>query len=194
MVDAALDAAVAHGSDVGVIADLAFALPFWVINAMLGVPASEATSMRDLAHTLTLSLEPLPAVEHAEEILAASDQIVVEHVVDAIQWKREHPANVLLSALVAAEADGDRRSPEELLDQPIPWNSCDRNYVGAAEAVPRPRRPPCPPSPSRTRSCCPASPVPTRRRPWRDRRCAPFPPTTPWRARASRSGGRSPAA
>jgi cytochrome P450 len=118
MVDEMLDAAAARGPEMDVISDLAFPLPFRVITAMLGMPASEETQMRELAHTLTLSLEPLLAMQHTEEILAASDRII-EQVVDAIEWKRGHPADDLLSALIAAEADGDRLSPEELLDQVI---------------------------------------------------------------------------
>ncbi len=124
MVDEMLDAAVARGtdSDTGfdVISDLAFPLPFRVINEMLGMPASESEEarMRDLAHTLTLGLEPLLALQHLEEIADASD-LIVEQVLDAIEWKRAHPADDLLSALIAAEADGDRLSPEELLDQVI---------------------------------------------------------------------------
>ena len=89
-----------------------------VITAMLGMPESEETEMRELAHTLTLGLEPLLALQHLEEIADASD-VIVEHVLDAIEWKRAHPADDLLTALLAAEADGDRLSPEELLDQVI---------------------------------------------------------------------------
>jgi cytochrome P450 len=118
MVDDALDAVVARGTEMDVIADLAFPLPFRVITAMLGMPASEETAMRDLAHTLTLGLEPLLALQHLEEIADASD-VIVEHVLDAIEWKRAHPADDLLTALLAAEADGDRLSAEELLDQVI---------------------------------------------------------------------------
>jgi len=126
MVDEMLEGVGARGRDgdgdgdaeMDVIADLAFPLPFRVITAMLGMPVSEEATMRALAHTLTLALEPLLALQHMEEILAASDQIV-EHVLDAIEWKRTHPADDLLSALIAAEADGDRLSPEELLDQVV---------------------------------------------------------------------------
>lgn len=122
MVDEMLDQAVARSTEMDaeldVIADLAFPLPFRVITEMLGMPASEEAAMRDLAHTLTLALEPLLALQHQEEIVAASDQ-VVEHVLDAIEWKRAHPGDDLLSALLVAEADGDRLSPEELLDQVI---------------------------------------------------------------------------
>jgi cytochrome P450 len=82
------------------------------------MPASEEAGMRELAHTLTLALEPQLALQRMDEILAASDQIV-EHVLEAIEWKRAHPADDLLSALIAAEADGDRLSPDELLDQVV---------------------------------------------------------------------------
>lgn len=118
MVDDALDVVVARGPEMDVIADLAFPLPFRVITAMLGMPASEETRMRDLAHTLTLGLEPLLALGHLEEIAEASD-LIVDQVLDAIEWKRSHPADDLLTALLAAEADGDRLSPEELLDQVV---------------------------------------------------------------------------
>jgi len=118
MVDDALDAVVARGTGMDVIGDLAFPLPFRVISEMLGMPASEEEQLRDWAHTVTLSLEPLLAMQHMEEILAASDHII-EHVLDAIEWKRAHPADDLLSALIAAEDAGDRLSPDELLDQVI---------------------------------------------------------------------------
>jgi cytochrome P450 len=118
MVDDVLDAVAARGDGMDVIAELAFPLPFRVISAMLGMPASEEAQLRDWAHTLTLSLEPLLALQHQEEILDASDHII-EHVLDAIEWKRTHPADDLLSALIAAEDAGDRLSPDELLDQVI---------------------------------------------------------------------------
>jgi cytochrome P450 len=115
-VDGMLDAVVARGGEMDVIADLAFPLPFRVITEMLGMPASEETRMRDLAHTLTLGLEPLLAMQHMTEIADASELVVAE-VLEAIEWKRSHPADDLLTALIAAEDGGDRLSQSELLDQ-----------------------------------------------------------------------------
>jgi cytochrome P450 len=125
LVDGLLAAAVAatlDGELVDLIRDFAFPLPFLVISEMLGMPESPSNGsegraqMRDLAHTLTLGLEPVLAFQHMDEILAASDAMN-EHVLDAIAWKRAHPADDLLSGLIAAERDGDVLSPQELLDQ-----------------------------------------------------------------------------
>ena len=118
LVDESLDAVVARGDGMDVIGDLAFPLPFRVISEMLGMPESDQDQLREWAHTLTLGLEPLLAIQHMDEILAASDHIV-EYVLDVIEWKRANPADDLLSALIAAEDDGDRLSPDELLDQVI---------------------------------------------------------------------------
>jgi len=132
LVDGLLAAAVAttlDGELVDLIRDFAFPLPFLVISEMLGMPegsAEEGTgrdTLRDLAHTLTLGLEPVLALQHMDEILAASDAMN-DHVLDAIEWKRANPADDLLSALIAAERDGtdpdnDGLSLQELLDQVI---------------------------------------------------------------------------
>ena len=122
LVDGLLAAAVAttlDGELVDLIRDFAFPLPFMVISEMLGMPeGKDRVTLRDLAHTLTLGLEPVLAFQHMDEILAASDAMN-DHVLDAIEWKRANPADDLLSALIAAERDGDRLSPQELLDQVI---------------------------------------------------------------------------
>jgi cytochrome P450 len=108
-----------------VIADLAFPLPFAVISELLGMPDTDRDMLRDVSHTLVLSLEPLTPPDDAPRLIAASDAMT-EHVDAAIAWKRAHPADDLLSALIAVSEvsgrdppreDRDRLSPQELRDQ-----------------------------------------------------------------------------
>jgi len=120
LVDEFLDRAgrVARANDgiFDVIADLAFPLPFVVISELLGMPETDRDTLRDVSHTLVLSLEPLTAPDEAPRLIAASDAMAA-HVDDAIEWKRAHPADDLLSALIAVEEEGDRLSTQELRDQ-----------------------------------------------------------------------------
>ena len=118
LVDAALDAVVARGDSMEVIADLAFPLPFQVISDMLGMPEGDRDELRAWAHTLTLGLEPTLASSHLDEIIEASDHMT-DHVLDAIEWKRAHPADDLLTALIDAENDGERLTADELVDQVV---------------------------------------------------------------------------
>jgi cytochrome P450 len=121
LVDELLDAAVARAAaegSVDLIEQFAFPLPFQVISEMLGMPESDRDELRALAHTLTLALEPVLAFQHADEIVAASDAMT-RHVLDVLEWKRAHPADDLMSALLAAEDDGDVLSELELLDQVV---------------------------------------------------------------------------
>jgi len=121
LVDESLDAATERtrenpDSTFDVIADLAFPLPFAVISELLGMPDTDRDVLRDVSHTLVLSLEPLTPPDDAPRLIAASDAMA-EHVDAAIEWKRAHPADDLLSALIAVEEEGDRLSPQELRDQ-----------------------------------------------------------------------------
>jgi cytochrome P450 len=118
LVDAALDAVVARGNTMEVIADLAFPLPFQVISDMLGMPEGDRDQLRAWAHTLTLGLEPTLAAMHFDDIIEASDHMT-DHVLDAIDWKRKHPADDLLTALIDAEHDGERLTADELVDQVV---------------------------------------------------------------------------
>ncbi|HYI61755.1 MAG TPA: cytochrome P450 [Acidimicrobiales bacterium] len=115
-VDALLDAAVAHGGPVDLIAELAFPLPFQVIHEMLGMPDSIETSrLRTLSQTVTQVLDPVLAMAHTAEIVAAADELG-RVVADAVAWKRDHRGDDLLTALIEAEDEGHHLSDEELQD------------------------------------------------------------------------------
>jgi cytochrome P450 len=118
MVDAALDTVEARGDGMEVVSDLAFPLPFQVISDMLGMPDGDRDQLRGWAHTMTLGLEPVLAAMHLDDIVEASDHMTA-HVLDAIEWKRAHPADDLLTALIDAEHEGERLAADELVDQVV---------------------------------------------------------------------------
>jgi cytochrome P450 len=117
LVDDALDAMAKRGR-ADVIADLAFPLPFTVISEMLGMPEGNRDEVRGWSHTLTKTLDPILSPEEVQAALAAADNMLA-HVQDVAAWKRERPADDLLSGLLVAEDEGDRLSEVELLDQVI---------------------------------------------------------------------------
>ncbi len=115
LVDASLDAMQqAGGGDV--VTELAFPLPFDVISEMLGMPESDKNQIAAWSGTLVKSLDPMLAIDAFAEIKAASDAMN-GYIDGVIAWKRDNPSNDLLTALIAAEEDGDRLTPAELRDQ-----------------------------------------------------------------------------
>jgi cytochrome P450 len=115
MVDAALDDMAERGST-EIVADLAFPLPFDVISVMLGMPASDRDLVAAWSSALVKTLDPIISDDDvraaAQATLAMRD--LLEEV---IAWKRANPADDLLTALIAAEEDGDRLTTAELRDQ-----------------------------------------------------------------------------
>jgi cytochrome P450 len=115
LVDEALDRAEDRGG-LDLIADLAFPLPFVVISEMLGMPEVDRDQLRSWSGTLVRALEPMSEPEVILAIAEAGDNMR-ELVSGIIDDKRRAPADDLLSALIAAEDQGDVLSDEELLDQ-----------------------------------------------------------------------------
>jgi cytochrome P450 len=115
LVDAALDS-VAPAGEMELIGDLAFPLPFAVISEMLGMPQADAEQLREWSGTLVRSLEPIVDPSLLLAIADAADKMQA-FIADVIAWKRQNPADDLLSALIAAEDNGDVLSDAELIDQ-----------------------------------------------------------------------------
>ncbi|MCZ7526822.1 MAG: cytochrome P450 [Acidimicrobiia bacterium] len=117
LVDEALDRVTPRG-EMDVIADLAFPLPFTVISELLGMPGGEREELRRWAHVLAGTLEPVTDPAGLDAQREASDAMTA-FVRDALAWKRRHPADDLLTALLAGADRGELRSEQELLDQVI---------------------------------------------------------------------------
>lgn len=116
-VDAILDALADRREPIDLISELAFPLPFSVINEMLGMPeGGDTLQLRAWSHTITQVLDPLLAMQHPDEIIEAS--VNMRGVIaDAIAWKRTRDDDDdLLTALIQAEEDGDQLTDAELLE------------------------------------------------------------------------------
>ena len=115
LVDESLDAMAAAG-EVNLIDALAFPLPFTVISVMLGMPETDSTRLRELSHQVVKSLEPVPDESTVRAIVEADIELA-ELASEAIAWKRNNPADDLLTALINAEDSGDVLSDDELVSQ-----------------------------------------------------------------------------
>jgi cytochrome P450 len=119
MVSRILDDLATRDEPFDLMSELAFPLPFAVINDMLGMPDGDADTMRALSHTVSQSIDPLLAAERAEEIFAASDQMR-EMVAAAVRWKRNRPDDDdLLNTLLRRDDDGDVLTDSEISDNVV---------------------------------------------------------------------------
>ncbi|MEP7292644.1 MAG: cytochrome P450, partial [Chloroflexota bacterium] len=108
-----IDKAQANGG-MDLIADFALLLPVTVIGEMLGVPAEDYAILHkwshDLAHTLELVQENAVFERGAEATVEFS-----AYIQDMIEQRRKLPQDDLISALVAAEAEGDKLNEDEMV-------------------------------------------------------------------------------
>ena len=115
MVDTALDGMAERGRT-EIVGELAFPLPFDVISVMLGMPPSDRDQIAEWSSALVKTLDPI--ISDDEIRAAAQAEFAMRELLeDVIAWKRANPADDLLTALIAAEEDGDRLTTEELRDQ-----------------------------------------------------------------------------
>ncbi|MFI5591546.1 cytochrome P450 [Amycolatopsis sp. NPDC051758] len=117
LVDDALDRMAELGSS-DLVEELAFPLPFAVISAMLGMPPTDHARIRELSGTLVRSLEIVADEESARAIVAADAELTAI-TREVIAWKRDNPADDLLTALIAAEHDGQVLDGDELVAQVV---------------------------------------------------------------------------
>jgi cytochrome P450 len=93
---------------------LAFPLPIAVICHLLGVPAADQDSFRVWGQEIAAALDPQSAAT-AEGQTRAAELALTAYLRELVRKHRADPDGSLLSALVAAEDEGDRLSSEELV-------------------------------------------------------------------------------
>lgn len=113
IVDDTLGVARQNGT-MDVIGDLAFPLPATVISEMLGLPVEDHQQCRRWAASATRSLDPLADDRIMDEIFVSLIEFR-EYLSEQVERRRSHPGDDLVTALIAAEEQGERLSHEELI-------------------------------------------------------------------------------
>lgn len=108
-----LDAAEARGS-MDVIRDLAYPLPVIMIAEMLGVPAEDREKFKHWSDEAVLQLGFTTDTEGLKRARAAGEELQAYFEAIAEERRRE-PKGDLISALLAAEQEGDKLTMQELL-------------------------------------------------------------------------------
>ena len=99
-----LDPLVAQGK-MDIINDLAYPLPVMVIAEMLGVPTTDRARFKHWSDIIVGS----------EEGGADSQQEIADYFTDMFEQRKREPQDDLLTALLAAQVDGQHLTSEELL-------------------------------------------------------------------------------
>jgi len=116
LVDESLDR-IADAGSVNLIDALAFPLPFAVISTMLGMPdIADPKRLLELTETLVIALEPVADDDVMTSIVDAEVELS-GMMREVIAWKRNNPADDLLTALIQADHNGDFLSNDELVAQ-----------------------------------------------------------------------------
>ena len=93
---------------------LAFPLPIAVICRLLGVPAEDQARFRVWGHEVAATLEPQTR-RAAQNDSRSSELALTAYLNDLVAKRRAEPDDSLLSALIAAEEEGDRLTSAELV-------------------------------------------------------------------------------
>lgn len=115
IVDELLEPMLARGST-EFMADFAYPFPGRVICELLGIPENGRDVFIRNAPALAIGLDPSP-MRTAEGVRRANQAVVElrQYLTGLIDQRRAHPGDDLLSALIAAETDGDRLTHDELV-------------------------------------------------------------------------------
>ncbi|HTY29565.1 MAG TPA: cytochrome P450, partial [Mycobacterium sp.] len=110
MVDGLLDK-VAEAGEFEVIADLAYPLPVAVICRLLGVPIEDEPKFSRASALLGQGLDPFIAFtgqSHGFEERLGAGLWLREYLRELLERRRAHPADDLISGLIAVEESGDQ--------------------------------------------------------------------------------------
>ncbi len=111
----------------------AYPLPVIVIAEMLGVPSEDIEVFRSWSNDIALSVEPTVNDEQQRRIEESGEKLY-DYFEGIIEQRRRNPQDDMITALIAAEDEGDRLTHEELLATLllllVAGNETTRNLIG----------------------------------------------------------------
>jgi pimeloyl-[acyl-carrier protein] synthase len=114
IVDAVIDSVAPRGQ-MDVIRDLAYPLPFSVLGSIMGLPDNRQDEIKHWADEILLfqgvNRPPVALLERSQAALLAMRTFLFE----LVNEKRRNPGDDVISQLVAAEAEGNRLTEQELV-------------------------------------------------------------------------------
>ena len=130
--DRLLDAVAGHDR-FELIAALGYPLPVTVIAEMLGVPPEDMDRFEGWSNDIALLVEPILTPVQLEKVRRSTDALFA-YFETILEARQREPGDDLVSALLAAEEEGDRLSREELLSTMVlilvAGNETTRNLIG----------------------------------------------------------------
>ncbi|HKJ23372.1 MAG TPA: cytochrome P450 [Myxococcota bacterium] len=105
---------VAETGQMEVVSDLAYPLPVMAIADLMGVPRDDHARFRGWAARLVQLLDPFQGRGGAKPMMEATHEIF-DYFRVLLAERRAHPTDDLLSAMIAAEEDGERLEEIDLL-------------------------------------------------------------------------------
>lgn len=109
---------VASMKEFDLVPEFSFPIPVTVIAQMLGVPHEDRDKFHHWSTILTDTLEPQMDLGKLSKAATATDELI-EYFRGVANERRREPKNDLISALVAAEEEGQKLTEEELLNNCI---------------------------------------------------------------------------
>ena len=130
--DRLLDA-VAGQDRFDLISALGYPLPVTVIAEMLGVPAEDMDRFEGWSNDIALIVEPILTPAQVEGVRRATEELFA-YFETTVEARQREPRDDIVSALLAAEEEGDKLSREELLSTMllilVAGNETTRNLIG----------------------------------------------------------------
>ncbi|MEA2487974.1 MAG: hypothetical protein QOF16_1628 [Actinomycetota bacterium] len=112
-----VDDLIARGREKGeldLVTDFAYPLPVAIICDLLSVPLEDQEIFRSWSRDLVQTLDPIVTQDTMQRALESADAFK-DYFRDLLESRRKHAQDDLLSALIAAEDEGNKLTEEELL-------------------------------------------------------------------------------